>query len=528
MFSMKELGTALFAGVWRACRAPPLLMLTCMTCAGLVILTVIRIGAVISPMSELDRGRMLRPLEEVSQRDNLTLSVRRDTGRIPLNNFFRAQGDCHFPPPHSNPHLRKNPIIPTNQAQIAVVMSVWSWGVSVYAHNIHNWQCYCARHNCLLRILEVHTETVPRCGVRGSPTFQRHCVMASMIEDLQKPECATHPLGPTGGNVKWFVSVDGDTFVYDFRHSLTSFLPSGGQSLVFYERWAQALTMAGTYMAKVDDYAASFLMKWASSIPPNRPLRGDNPVLMIVMLEELASELYDRSLVQRCSNSLKAAQILERTSLDWIPYLDMFTACYRLSLGPKRTFEHVLIKRRGLGWARDDVSDTSTDVKISQVPYSDRTFILHGTDAAKTATNFYQVFQNCPVAAEGCFEPRLCQIDGARGNRHSTKEEEVQLLSAWNRCERLGVGHNDVSTCIANGNCTDDLTQSEWAVLEPLLQENARCGEPTWSCSCSRGIIEKKHDESTKPKRPLSISEQKTLERKLRIKKAILTPLGLT
>lgn len=308
--------------------------------------------------------------------------------------------------------------------------------------------------------------------------------------------------------------------VYNFDHRIEDHLPTGNQSLVFYERWANAETMAGVFLAKVEPKASRFLEKWSALAPRVRGRevrRGDNAVLMLVVLEEVAKELgLSNKQLDGCRTKLMESQMLEWASMgDWIPYRDKFTACYRHGLGRRRQFQTVLIRRRGHGIANDE--ETQSDGR-SKVPFSERSFILHGHYAGKNFKFFDKVFRNCTQDEEQCIEPLKCEIDGSvKGNSVKPVTDALVAFSEWNDCSRLGVGHHDVQHCLVNGTCTEDLTAEEWSSLGPILAENSECPDPAWVCKCGDGAEKVKNYTDG-----LSKSERAKFQRKKQMQNLML------
>eukprot|EP00929_Paragymnodinium_shiwhaense_P008362 TRINITY_DN112312_c0_g1_i1.p1 TRINITY_DN112312_c0_g1~~TRINITY_DN112312_c0_g1_i1.p1 ORF type:complete len:1201 (-),score=288.83 TRINITY_DN112312_c0_g1_i1:61-3663(-) len=417
-------------------------------------------------------------------------------------------------------------------APIVIVMILWSrLSEGSKKRNIESWRCYAARHGYGFRMFSPDAASWPSVCTSQEPRFGRHCVFAEVIRDLLDRTCAGSPFGSKHAGAQWLFAVDEDTLVYDFSKKLEEQLPRGGQSFVFQESWSTGELLTSVFLVRISELAASLLARLAALKANFAALgaNGDTGALLWLLLEALDVELPQLTWPTRatCLSLLQESRSQSsQTDAMQLPFYDRFVACVRLAFGKRREFESVILRRRGHGFAAEDVD---SNIPGNKVPYGDRVFLLQGTSVTKDAFVFDQLFSGCTPMADGCIEPRACtKLDSKYGNGLAKHSEDLQLLATWPHCSRLGVGANDVAGCIGEGGCsTAALTDEEWRILQPALQLSAACTSPmayAGRCTCEGEAAEGQPQPSPKdcpPTAAAPASQGATGEVDARIAKAV-------
>ncbi|WKX92085.1 hypothetical protein Q1695_010262 [Nippostrongylus brasiliensis] len=211
------------------------------------------------------------------------------------------------------------------QTSLIAIVSVLdsSSSESKYRTAMNSMKCYAIRNNYTYLVVngDEHNKTCTHKDI----TFQRHCIIAHLLEAFE-----------------WIVFVDADIGVVNENVRLEHFTRPDAD-LIFYDRFFNHEIMAGSYFVKKSNFSVDFLHRWADyefRLPGG--LHGrDQGAIHMLMVELFAPA---SALRPRC-------EWLWRNSSDY-GTLSRFTVCCREVL-QAANFSNVHVYEKGTGWARD-------------------------------------------------------------------------------------------------------------------------------------------------------------------------------
>ncbi|KAI6224538.1 hypothetical protein M3Y99_01384600 [Aphelenchoides fujianensis] len=195
--------------------------------------------------------------------------------------------------------------------------------------------------------------------------FQRHCVMARLMEE--RPQ------------VEWFAFLDADMGVVNPNHLLEEFVDDRA-NLIFYDRLYNYEIMAGAYLARNTPFARSFLRHWAAY--ERRVVAGtlhgtDNGAISEVFLDHFCADCA-RERRRRCATIWRNSHTYED--------LFRYESCAREILGPAEWLRspNGTVRQLAVGrgyWVRDGWQTGSR--------WSDDDFFFHGWKERRASCIFF-------------------------------------------------------------------------------------------------------------------------------------------
>lgn len=365
----------------------------------------------------------------------------------------------------------------------------------VYRFNRASWGCYGNKWGIPFRYVD--PDDVPSCPKYKDWYFRRLCTVATIVESFSRRDVKgkADSVGAVELGLvrtpKWIIHLDGDSIVFNYDRNPHDIVQAwGSKDLVFYERFRNGELMAGNYALRTSPKAAEFLRGWQAldnvteHIDASKGFsNSDNGALHYYMLSYLKDELqFPTGALHTVDDALSHSMSSYLKSHDIASY-DRYVASVKLALGPKRTFNNVLILRRGHGFCVDDLWDGVTSLN-EMTDLKDAPFVcMHGGEAEKKADALVQsIGDECISSLHECKSSVLsCKKAGA-------PTRSLREAIAATSVERMGLGQvNDVAACWPH--CSSDLSSAEWQQLEKGLQSNAFCADAsvTMGCCCLKG-----------------------------------------
>ena len=241
--------------------------------------------------------------------------------------------------------------------------------------------------------------------------------------------------------------------------ALQSFLDKkNSASLVLFEDFQTGAINAATILARVDEYSQSFF----NSVHTFHDTMGHkehrfHSAFEVALLHWLKDELKESKRVKfKMNDTLRWVDSRFKAIQDLKTY-DRYLATAKYALGPRRTFQHLLLLRRGHGFCMDLPMDLGM---ASHAQYSCfRAPEIHA-DA------------DCLAKVSICQEWLSSCMSKAKD---STKVSHLPVEQIRHyRPQRMGLGMvNDVANCWPN--CEANIPADVWKDLERGLHFNAKC-----------------------------------------------------
>ncbi|CAE7518725.1 PP5, partial [Symbiodinium pilosum] len=203
--------------------------------------------------------------------------------------------------------------------------------------------------------------------------------------------------------------------------------------------------LSGPYISRVSDYSALFFRAWE---------KRAHSSLLLHLLDWLHEELP----LQNATKSLQWVHQLHHNAKDTATH-DTYVAAGRLILGPRRTFRHLAILRRGLGFC----AERALPVNLSEAS------VLGGRFLCVQAPDVIEHLD--PDCLESVFRCDAWIAD-CLGDAE-TSEDMVRSFRSY-QPQRMGLGMvNDIQDCWPQ--CPVDVSEATWAEMETGLSYNAAC-----------------------------------------------------
>ena len=217
-----------------------------------------------------------------------------------------------------------------------------------YAEHAITLSCYANRHGYTFYVID--------------PTIYHTC--SSFSNFFFKKQCSVLLFLIQHAHIDWLLVLGGDTFVINASKKLENYIPNDNRiHMVFYERFLYGEIMADNYLVHNHPWSYLFLNKWIEFFPKLPQVsyhNHDNGALHLVFLDMVGK--LDSMTFNKCYK-------LYLTAHDEEHYLN-YVGCTKCALGGTRRFEHVILLRRGHGFARD--------MNMPESGFHTNDFLIHG------------------------------------------------------------------------------------------------------------------------------------------------------
>ncbi|EFO15374.2 hypothetical protein LOAG_13136, partial [Loa loa] len=122
--------------------------------------------------------------------------------------------------------------------------------INEYQLAMETFECYCIYQKYEWVVIDVsQNDTLRLLCPQYEFFFQRHCVLAQLLED--------------NGNFDYVLFVDSDMGVINPKRRIEEYIIDG-KDIIFYNRIWNFEVMAGSYLAKNTKFVINFLRMWAN------------------------------------------------------------------------------------------------------------------------------------------------------------------------------------------------------------------------------------------------------------------------